>query len=118
MVNTNSLSWESTLPPVEPELPGANRPFANKLTDEFSGALNPLAVSPGPLSVNPLAEDGTKVSEPAVIGSAETVAVVRKKTAKNTATMVGLMDGMGTPGLRICAARLLVTKQQKHRLFH
>src|SRR5690349_14553383 len=120
MVKNNSLSWVSTLPPVEPLAPGANTPFANKLTDEFSCAVVPLTIRPGPLNVKPVPEEGTKVSEPAVIGSAETtVAVVRKMTAKKTAATIGdLMDSIGTPGYEAVTARLLVTKQQKASLFH
>ena len=120
MVKLNSLSWESTLPPVIPELPGPKTPFASKLTEEFSVAVAPLTVSPGPVRVNPVADEGTKVNEPAVIGSAETVPVVRKKTAKRTAATMGdLMDSIGTPGLRTQRPHgYLLQRQQIDRLFH
>src|SRR6185503_21102922 len=118
IVKNNSLSWESTLPPVEPLPPGPINPFDNKLTDEFSCAVVPLTASPGPLSVKPVPEEGTNVSEPAVIGSAETVAVVRKQTAKRTAATMGdLMDSMRTPVTNSMTARLLVYKTTKGQSF-
>ena len=100
MVRNNSPSCESTLPPVEPLVPGRNSPFDNKLTDELSVAVVPFTASPGLLSVNPVPELGTNVSEPKVIGSAETEEAVRKRIArKRLGTMADLIDSMRTPGL-------------------
>ena len=100
MVNSNSPSCESTLPPVEPEVPGPNSPFASKLTDEFSCADVPFMANPGPLSVKELGEELIKVSVPAVIGSAEAVEAVRKRIArKRLGTMSDLIGGIRTPGV-------------------
>jgi|SRR6185503_9507829 len=118
IVKNNSLSWESTLPPVEPLPPGPINPFDNKLTDEFSCAVVPLTASPGPLSVKPVPEEGTNVSEPAVIGSAETVAVVRKQTAKRTAATMGdLMDSMRTPGYELYDRTATCLQDNKRTVF-